>query len=171
MVAQFVLASTPDKSTQTDIMTKRKMCLLGAIIAGFAMVSQVQGAVQNAAWLQGSFLDNGGNELAATAAAPLTISWTSVSSIDTGIFEHSFITPTKLTVKADGDYFVAFNGPHVLSGTPQRATSIFQVFVNGAGVGGAGSRSGGRRGLGLLGHGNSSYGSLGLPAPPLLEGA
>ena len=46
-------------------MMRRKNYLLGAVIAALAMAVQTQGAVQNAACLQGNTLDNGSSELAA----------------------------------------------------------------------------------------------------------
>ena len=113
---------------------KRMILAISALCV--AMAGQVQAAVKDAAWLQGTKLVSGTNDL--QGGDPVAISWDSVSSIDGGVYEHGFANPGVLTVLKDGDYLVAFTGPiDQRNGTPQRATQKFELYVNGEIVPGA----------------------------------
>lgn len=107
----------------------KKLIQLGVLLASITAVP-LQGAVENAAWLQGNTLDNGTSNLAAALGSELTIQWTSVSSIDGRAYEHSFSSPSSLVVQQNGDYFVAFNAPITVDSAVQRPTQLFQVYVN-----------------------------------------
>ncbi|HIG30235.1 MAG TPA: LamG domain-containing protein [Verrucomicrobiales bacterium] len=106
---------------------------IGTVVVGLVLGSGLSsyGAVKNAAWLQGNTLAAGSSDLA--VSEPTAISWTVVSSVDSSKFDHSFVNPTTLTLLEDGDFFVAFTAPIDLGeGTVQRATSAFELYVNGS---------------------------------------
>lgn len=108
------------------------------IIVGLAIASSalntVQAAVENVAWLQGNRLDTGSPDL--ISATPTAVRWNVRSSIDPGVFEHSFESITQLVIRQDGDYLVAATLP-VFGNAGDRPTQAIEVYVNGAPAAGA----------------------------------
>ncbi|MBI4660349.1 MAG: hypothetical protein HY735_16050 [Verrucomicrobia bacterium] len=110
------------------------------LVFNVATATQARAAVANAAWLQGSLLEDGSREL--NSATPKAIQWMQKSSIDPRLFDHSLNDPTKLIVKQDGDFLVAATLPVIsLDTSDNRPTQAIEVYVNGQPAPGAVSQS------------------------------
>jgi len=110
-------------------MKSLKLCTLGAVFA--VLVTTVcHSAVKNAAFLQGSKLEDGSDFL--LTATPIGIAWNERSSIDPSLFDHDVNSLHQLTVLDDGDYIVAATMPVISINTADnRPSQGLEIFVNG----------------------------------------
>jgi hypothetical protein len=80
------------------------------LLSLFVNTPRLFGTVEGGALLKGNILSTDTNVIPEASANSLAIKWSS-TDLDPGAFDFNASTPTRLKVKASGDYFLSFTGP------------------------------------------------------------
>ena len=129
------------KNTSTNILLDPLKGFAAPAIAAMLLLwsAPTAQAGLNGAFLQGTTLDDGTTNLKITSYK--AVKWSS-ASLDPGVFEHPTGNPTRLKVKANGDYFIALTAPITSnSNGNQRSVQSYVVFKNGTAIPEGSSRS------------------------------
>ena len=123
------------KNTSTNILLNPLKGFAAPAIAAmlFLWSAPTAQAGENGAFLQGTTLEDGTTNLKITSYK--AVKW-STSSLDPAVFEHPTGNPTRLKVKANGDYFIALTAPifsNVVNGG-KRDVQSYVVFKNGTAI-------------------------------------
>ena len=101
---------------------------LFGVLLSLPIERTLEAAVEGGALVKGDALSDGTTVIPEASATSKAIKWTT-ADLDPSIFDHNSSTPSRLKVKAAGDYFLAFTGPILQQAKTADKRSQVHFFV------------------------------------------
>jgi hypothetical protein len=131
---QKIMRKAQNSLQQKNIIRHPSLFLIMLGCLGLVPLHQsLHATVEGGALVKGSTLSDGTTTIPEASATSKAIKW-STADLDPSIFEFDASNPTRLKVKAAGDYFLAFTGP-IMEATrtaDKRSQAHFFVKKNGS---------------------------------------
>ena len=119
------------KATQPNLTCKPSswfLPFLFGVLLSLPIERTLEAAVEGGALVKGDALSDGTTVIPEASATSKAIKWTT-ADLDPSIFDHNSSTPSRLKVKAAGDYFLAFTGPILQQAKTADRRSQVHFFV------------------------------------------